>query len=54
MSCARACAAVLFEVHPADIEKEDDGYVLRDVFCADGQFEIRLDAMFRVIAKTPG
>ena len=35
------------------IERQDDGFVLRDVFCADGQFEIRLDPEFEVVGKAP-
>ena len=33
------------EMDPGDIELEDDGgYELDDVFCADGQYDIDLDA----------
>ena len=34
-----------------EIEKADDGYELDDVFCADGQFDVRLDAEFNVIDR---
>lgn len=40
------------EVDPDEIEKEDDGYELDDVFCEDGQFDVKLDADFNVTAKT--
>ena len=36
------------EMDEDDIEKEDDGYELDDVFCADGQYDIDLDANFEV------
>lgn len=39
------------EMDEADIEKEDDGYELDDVFCADGQFDIDLDENFEVTNK---
>ncbi|WP_424931042.1 PepSY domain-containing protein [Amaricoccus macauensis] len=32
------------EMDPSDIEVEDDGYELDDVFCADGQYDIELDS----------
>ncbi|MHA6347063.1 PepSY domain-containing protein [Roseivivax sp. CAU 1761] len=32
------------EVEPENIEVEEDGYELDDVFCADGQYDIELDA----------
>lgn len=38
-------------VAPDAVTKQDDQYVLSDVFCADGQFDIRLDANFKLIAK---
>lgn len=39
------------EVDEDDIEKEDDGYELDDVFCADGQFDVKMDADFNVTEK---
>ena len=39
------------EVDAADIEKEDEGFELDDVFCADGQYDIELDSDFKVIEK---
>ena len=40
------------EMDDDDIEKEDDGYELDDVICADGgQFDIELDAEFNVVEK---
>lgn len=37
------------EIDPANIEPEDDGgYELDDVFCADGQYDIDLDADLEV------
>jgi hypothetical protein len=32
------------EVDPSNVEVEDDGYELDDVFCADGQYDIELDS----------
>ncbi|WP_424926509.1 PepSY domain-containing protein [Amaricoccus tamworthensis] len=37
-------ASVQCEMDPGDIEVEDDGYELDDVFCADGQYDIELDS----------
>ncbi len=37
-------ASVQCEMDPGDIEVEDDGYELDDVFCADGQYDIKLDS----------
>ncbi len=39
------------EMDEDDIEKEDDGYELDDVFCSDGQYDIDLDADFNVTNK---
>lgn len=40
------------EMDPSDIEPEDDGgYELDDVFCADGQYDIDLDADLNVTEK---
>lgn len=39
------------EMDEDDIEKEDDGYELDDVFCSDGQYDIDLDANFEVTNK---
>ena len=36
-----------------DIEKEEDGFELDDVFCAGGQYDIDLDADFNVTNKKP-
>lgn len=39
------------EMDPDDIEVEDDGYELDDVFCADGQYDIELSKEFEVVEK---
>ncbi|MGP3696239.1 PepSY domain-containing protein [Rhodobacter sp. NSM] len=40
------------EVDPVNIEVEDGGgYELDDVFCADGQYDIKLDADLAVTEK---
>ncbi|MEO1492236.1 MAG: PepSY domain-containing protein [Pseudomonadota bacterium] len=39
------------EMDADDIEKEDDGYELDDVFCSDGQYDIDLNADFEVTNK---
>ena len=39
------------EMDDDDIEKEDDGYELDDVFCSDGQYDIDLNANFEVTNK---
>lgn len=39
------------EVDPANIEKDDGGWELDDVFCADGQYDIKLDADLAVTEK---
>ena len=46
-----ALAEIQCEMDEDDIEKEDDGYELDDVFCADGQFDIDMDAEFNVTEK---
>ena len=33
------------------IEKQGNQYVIRDVFCADGQYSIQLNALFEVVVK---
>ncbi|MCE6953320.1 PepSY domain-containing protein [Cereibacter sphaeroides] len=44
-------ASMQCEVDPANIEAEGDGWELDDVFCADGQYDIKLDANFAVTEK---
>lgn len=44
-------AAMQCEMDDDDIEKEDDGYDLDDVLCAEGQFDIKLDTDFAVVEK---
>ncbi|MEH6775506.1 MAG: PepSY domain-containing protein [Cereibacter changlensis] len=39
------------EVDPSNIETDDGGYELDDVFCADGQYDIDLDAEMNVTEK---
>jgi hypothetical protein len=39
------------EMDADDIEKEDGGFELDDVFCSDGQYDIDLDANFEVTNK---
>lgn len=39
------------EMDPDEIDKEDGGYALDDVFCADGQFDVKMDADFNVTEK---
>ncbi|MEM7668920.1 MAG: PepSY domain-containing protein [Pseudomonadota bacterium] len=40
------------EMDDDDIEKEDDGFELDDVICADGtQYDIDLNAAFEVLEK---
>lgn len=46
-----ALAEIQCEMDPDNIEKEDDGYELDDVFCADGQFDVKMDADFNVTEK---
>jgi len=46
---------VMQEMHcrlkPELVVKLDDGFIVADVFCADGTYEVRLDADFKVISK---
>jgi hypothetical protein len=42
-------AAKSCEVDPANVEVEDGTFDLDDVMCADGQYDIKLDANFTVI-----
>ncbi|MGF1658091.1 MAG: PepSY domain-containing protein [Rubrimonas sp.] len=39
------------EMDADDIEREDGGFELDDVFCADGQYDIELDSDFAVVEK---
>lgn len=39
------------EVDAANIEPDDGGYELDDVFCADGQYDMNLDANLAVVDK---
>ncbi len=39
------------EMDPRNIEADDGGYELDDVFCADGQYDIDLDADLKVTNK---
>jgi hypothetical protein len=39
------------EVEVENIEKDDDGFELDDVFCADGQYDIELDASYQLVEK---
>lgn len=39
------------EVDVEDIEKKADGYELDDVVCADGRYEMELDANLQVVEK---
>ncbi|WP_413206491.1 hypothetical protein [Rhodospirillum sp. A1_3_36] len=39
------------EVDPENIEAEGDGYELDDVFCADGQYDMDLNAALEVVEK---
>jgi len=39
------------EMDPSDIEMEDGGFELDDVYCADGQYDIDLDADMQVTNK---
>ena len=44
-------AAKSCEVDPANVEVEDGVFDLDDVMCADGQYDIKLDASFAVIEE---
>ncbi|MGR3273174.1 PepSY domain-containing protein [Thalassococcus profundi] len=39
------------EMDPGDIEMEDGGFELDDVYCADGQYDIDLDANMQITNK---
>lgn len=39
------------EVDPDNIEVDGDTYDLDDVICADGQYDIKLDASFKVTER---
>ncbi|MBH0236319.1 PepSY domain-containing protein [Methylobrevis albus] len=39
------------EVDADNIEADGDGYELDDVFCADGQYDIDLDANLAIVNK---
>lgn len=39
------------EVDAENIEADDAGYELDDVFCADGQYDMDLDKDLKVVAK---
>lgn len=39
------------EVEAENIEAEDAGYELDDVFCADGQYDMDLDKDLNVVSK---
>ena len=39
------------EMDPGDIEMEDGGVELDDVYCADGQYDIDLDANMQITNK---
>ncbi|HRO12468.1 PepSY domain-containing protein [Amaricoccus sp.] len=41
-------AAKSCEVDPANVEVEDGAFDLDDVMCADGQYDIKLDASYAV------
>lgn len=44
-------AEMTCEIDEDNIELEDGGYDLDDVLCADGQYDITLDADFNVTGK---
>lgn len=48
----QALADMQCQMDTADIDADADGYDLDDVFCADGQYDMRLDATFAVLEKT--
>ncbi len=39
------------EMDEEEIEVEDEGFELDDVFCADGQYDIELNENFEVVEK---
>jgi hypothetical protein len=46
-----ALAAMQCEVDPANVEVEDGSFDLDDVMCADGQYDIVLDAGYAVTER---
>ena len=44
-------AGMQCEVDPANVEVEDGSFDLDDVMCADGQYDIVLDAGYAVTAR---
>ncbi|OAP43914.1 hypothetical protein ATB98_08520 [Sinorhizobium saheli] len=44
-------ATMKCEMDPANIEANGEGYELDDVFCADGQYDMDLDADLTVAGK---
>jgi hypothetical protein len=48
---AAMLAAMKCEMDAADIEADGDGYELDDVFCADGQYDMDLNADLTVTDK---
>jgi len=44
-------ADIKCQIDDDDIEKTQTGYELDDVFCAEGQFDIELNAAFEVVNK---
>lgn len=44
-------AAKSCEVDPANVEVEDGAFDLDDVICADGQYDIKLDAAYAVVEE---
>jgi hypothetical protein len=48
----QALADMQCQMDPADIDADAGGYDLDDVFCADGQYDMRMDATFAVLEKT--
>lgn len=48
---AAALKAIQCEVDPANVERDGAGYELDDVFCADGQYDMTLDAALAITEK---
>jgi hypothetical protein len=46
-----ALAKMQCEVDPANVEVQDAIFDLDDVICADGQYDIKMDAAFNVVEK---
>ena len=44
----RCSPAMQCEVDPANVEVDDGNFDLDDVICADGQYDIKLDANYAV------